>query len=523
MSKKPKFSRNKFLKMTPITLVVVLSAVIFMYPKYAPKHHVDNNSATAQERGMTSGLPFRDPIDLNTQTPAHLKISLTAQRSNFSISGKSVLGTGYNGQFTGPTIRLVPGEDVDLEFTNKSPSLSNLHFHGLHIATTGAADNPAISVPSSTSFTYHLNIPKDHPVGTSWYHDHDMCADMKGMKMHTQDGSNRCTDIESQIFAGLSGTIIVGDIRQLLPAEFHNIQEHTIVLKDIQLNKDNAIIQNSLTEKIDANNPAVRLVNGQLRPTLEMKPGETQLWRLANEGADIFYKLNMQGYSFTVVGEDGFPVSKVTRAKSLVLSPGKRFDVLVTAKTGKASAWLKTQEYRQGEDTYPEVNLMHVQVHNQQLKPALAPKFSIANFAVSPSKENLAQEEIAQYRVVTLSDTPDGTAMYINGNQFNRDKPAFPTPAKLGTVEEWTVLNTTGEIHPFHTHTDYFQVISINGVKQPFTGLQSDIPIPKQVNGVPGKAVIRIDFSDFTGPMMFHCHIAAHEHAGMMSFINVVT
>jgi FtsP/CotA-like multicopper oxidase with cupredoxin domain len=195
----------------------------------------------------------------------------------------------------------------------------------------------------------------------------------------------------------------------------------------------------------------------------------------------------------------------------------------VTAKTGKASAWLKTQEYRQGEDTYPEVNLMHVQVQNQQLKPALAPKFSIANLAVSPSKENLAKEEIAQYRVVTLSDTPDGTAMYINGNQFNRDKPAFPTPAKLGTVEEWTVLNTTGEIHPFHTHTDYFQVISINGVKQPFTGLQSDIPIPKQVNGVPGKAVIRIDFSDFTGPMMFHCHIAAHEHAGMMSFINVVT
>jgi suppressor of ftsI len=34
--------------------------------------------------------------------------------------------------------------------------------------------------------------------------------------------------------------------------------------------------------------------------------------------------------------------------------------------------------------------------------------------------------------------------------------------------------------------------------------------------------VLRIDFTDFTGKIMFHRHIAAHEDAGMMSFINVV-
>jgi FtsP/CotA-like multicopper oxidase with cupredoxin domain len=39
---------------------------------------------------------------------------------------------------------------------------------------------------------------------------------------------------------------------------------------------------------------------------------------------------------------------------------------------------------------------------------------------------------------------------------------------------------------------------------------------------VPGKVVIRIPFFDFTGPIMFHCHIAAHEDNGMMSYINVV-
>jgi hypothetical protein len=44
---------------------------------------------------------------------------------------------------------------------------------------------------------------------------------------------------------------------------------------------------------------------------------------------------------------------------------------------------------------------------------------------------------------------------------------------------------------------------------------------PEQ-GGVPGKVVIRIHFTDFTGKIMFHCHIAAHEVAGMTSFINVV-
>ena len=39
----------------------------------------------------------------------------------------------------------------------------------------------------------------------------------------------------------------------------------------------------------------------------------------------------------------------------------------------------------------------------------------------------------------------------------------------------------------------------------------------------PNTVVIRIHFTDFTGKVMFHCHIAAHEDAGMMSFVNVVT
>ena len=46
--------------------------------------------------------------------------------------------------------------------------------------------------------------------------------------------------------------------------------------------------------------------------------------------------------------------------------------------------------------------------------------------------------------------------------------------------------------------------------------------MPHEENGKPGEIVIRVPFRAFPDRYMFHCHIAGHEDAGMMSFINVV-
>jgi FtsP/CotA-like multicopper oxidase with cupredoxin domain len=249
-----------------------------------------------------------------------------------------------------------------------------------------------------------------------------------------------------------------------------------------------------------------------------MTTGETQLWRLVNAGADIFYDLQLDGYKFTVVGEDGHPVANITTANDLVLPPAKRYDVLVTAGPDHGDTWLRTLAYSNGPqgDQYPNVKLMKLEVHG---KGTAAP---MPTGAMPTAAPNLAGAAIAQHRTLTLSEDDSGTSFYIDGKQFSMDESVFSTPAKLGTVEEWTIYNTAGEIHPFHVHTDAFQVMSVNGVAKPFTGRQDIIPIPNEVNGVPGKVVIRIPFDDFTGQVMFHCHIAAHEDNGMMSYIDVV-
>jgi FtsP/CotA-like multicopper oxidase with cupredoxin domain len=279
-------------------------------------------------------------------------------------------------------------------------------------------------------------------------------------------------------------------------------------------------VQNTATTSIDSNNPTVRLVNGQLRPVLTMRAGETQLWRFVNAGADIFYRLRLAGYQFTVIGEDGRPVAKITTADNLLLPPAKRFDVLVTAGARPGATWLRTLAYSNGPqgDAYPAVNLVGVTIDG----PARTPLPTVSG-AMPTSPPNLAGAKIAQHRTLTLSEDSTGTVFYINGKQFSMGESAFATPAHLGTVEEWTIYNTAGEVHPFHLHTNGFQVMSVKGVPKPFTGRQDIIPVPNEVNGVPGRVVIRIPFAGYAGQWLFHCHIAAHEDNGMMSYINVVS
>ncbi|WP_052440862.1 multicopper oxidase family protein [Streptacidiphilus anmyonensis] len=531
-----------------LTAAAVLAGAVFggqALASSAPKPP----STAQQEKGMVAGRPFQDPADADTSAAQRITITLDAHRTRFDLAGRKVWGQSYNGSFVAPTIRVAPGSAVTIRLVNHLTVATNLHFHGLHVAPTGVSDDPFLCVAPGKSLTYRLAIPKDHPQGTFWYHSHamgttcpkpgQMVADdmdddmsgpmsgMSGMGGTTGTGGTSASpaafmpgDVENQISAGLSGALIVGDDRTLLPQKLRHITAHTLVFKDAQIDAGGSIVQNTGSSSIDSGAPTVRLVNGQLRPVLSMRPNETQLWRLTNAGADIFYRLQLDGYRFTVVGEDGTPVAKVRTASSLLLPPGKRYDVLVTAGPRPGGAWLRTLAYSNGPqgDSYPDTQLLRLDVHG-----ARATRLPGVSGRVPTAAPDLAGAKIAQKRKLVLSESADGDSFYINGKQFMMsDGSAFATPAKLGTVEEWTIYNTSGEIHPFHLHTSDFQVMSVNGVPQPYTNRQDIIPVPYEQNGKPGEVVIRIAFDDFPGRYMFHCHIAAHEDNGMMSFIDVV-
>jgi suppressor of ftsI len=425
---------------------------------------------------------FPEPTELRA-VDGVLRTTLTAEEREVEIAGQRIRGRVFNGSFVGPTLRVRPGDRIELELVNHLMEPTNLHFHGLHVSPGGEADNIFRMVNPGETAQYVLEIPLDHPTGTFWYHPH----------MHQL--------ALEQVFGGMSGVIVIDGLREQLPANLQGIDEHLFALKDYQLDDAGSILLEDVPR-----DPTTRTVNGQINPALTMAPGEIQLWRLANVGAEVFYQLRLTGHAFHVIAEDGNPVWDVRTADALVLPPGKRFDVLVQA--GAVGTYsFETITYNQGNHVYPEVQLATLTVEGDAQPPAALP----ASVAVD---RDLDSADIATNRDIFFNDVDDDPIFEVNGQQFDPNR--IDELVKLGTVEEWTIRNVTAEQHPFHLHVNDFQVVSINGQPYNAASLQDTVILP-----VGGEVVIRIPFMDYPGKFVFHCHILFHEDHGMMAVVDV--
>jgi FtsP/CotA-like multicopper oxidase with cupredoxin domain len=145
-----------------------------------------------------------------------------------------------------------------------------------------------------------------------------------------------------------------------------------------------------------------------------------------------------------------------------------------------------------------------------------------------PVLTDLQTLPIARQRVVTFADGSENLPFHFTIDDKLYDHNRIDTTVTLGDVEEWTVRNTSFELHAFHIHQTYFQVVEVDGVPQPFTGYQDTVtlPIATRRNGqvVPGEVKVIIPFTDpeILGTFVYHCHIAQHSDQGMMANIQVV-
>ena len=289
-------------------------------------------------------LPFHEPPEIVSSNGV-LEGTITSAPTKLMISGAAVNGESYNGAFVGPTLRLEPGDQIRLTLVNQLQQMTNIHFHGFHVSPSGMSDNVLRHVAVGETASYVIDVPATHDQGLFWYHSH----------MHM--------DSESQVFQGLSATIVIGDVRRLLPERFRSVPRRLLALKDLQVENGAIIAAN-----IDSNAPTTRTVNGLVEPVIEVFPGATELWQIANISADIFYDVEIEGLTFLVVGEDGNPVEATFERQHLVMPPGKRFEALVTF-ANEGEVLFKTRAYDQGGDMYPETPLAHVALSGTPLAP----------------------------------------------------------------------------------------------------------------------------------------------------------
>jgi FtsP/CotA-like multicopper oxidase with cupredoxin domain len=110
----------------------------------------------------------------------------------------------------------------------------------------------------------------------------------------------------------------------------------------------------------------------------------------------------------------------------------------------------------------------------------------------------------------------------INGKQF--DPREEPYRVKLGTAEEWTLVNACDSklmdhAHVYHIHVNPFKITAING-RRLSTPLWRDTFVLTKRSG--DSLTFESNFDDFTGKFVEHCHVIAHEDLGMMGAVEVV-
>ncbi len=212
--------------------------------------------------------PFRSPVTLRSANGL-LRTSFTAEPTTFSVAGAKVKRFAYRGQYIGPTLRVRPGDTVRIDLQNKLGQPTNLHGHGMFMSPLGISDNVLRVMKSGTFNHVVFKLPRDIDPGTYWYHSH-----LHGL-------------VEEQVFSGLSGVLIVDGLEDRLPQPLRSVSQQVVALKDLQIKNGTIVASN-----IDSDAPTTRTVNGLVDPILNVRTNQTQMLRLANIGADIWYRLS---------------------------------------------------------------------------------------------------------------------------------------------------------------------------------------------------------------------------------------
>jgi FtsP/CotA-like multicopper oxidase with cupredoxin domain len=426
-----------------------------------------------------------------------LNVSLSAVQSWVTLAGRRAYLYNYNGWVPGPVLVVNPGDTVQLRLNNNLGEDTNLHYHGLHVSPTGTADNIFLDIPAGQFFMYSFGIPGQHAPGLFWYHPH--CHGL----------------VAKQVSMGLAAPIIVRGAIDRIP-EIAAAREEILVLQDWDLDASGYVIQPSPMERMQGREGALITVSGLLQPALSIQQDGLLRLRVLNACASRYFLLSMQSHPMYLIATDGGPLPAPVAYDKILLLPGQRIDVLVKGTQGTGSYALQALPYNRGG--------MMGGMMGAMMGGMMGGSTTTQTLATIKYQGRSAQIRNIPSHVGSVSPLPSPNvrrtftisqgmmmSFLINGRTFDPNR--IDTAVTLGAVEEWEFINQTGMDHPMHLHVNPFQVIGPNG--QPELAWRDVVNVPAR-----GSVRFRIQFADFAGKTVQHCHILDHEDMGMMATVD---
>ncbi len=231
-------------------------------------------------------------------------------------------------------------------------------------------------------------------------------------------------------------------------------------------------------------------VNGRIQPVVDMKPGEVQLWRIANSSgrSGAFFLGPPPGFKWRRIAQDGVQFADAnyqsSENKPFTMAAGNRVDLLVQAPMTPAALFpVVVQHAVDPSDlasAYP-VTLVSVRIKaGQQPVTGNQSQFIPTAPAQPAFLADITDAEVQGRRTIAFASTPPFGAQHtIDGKKF--DGLQNPQKVLLNTVEEWTITNATANpniSHPFHIHINPFQIVELFDPNQ-------TIPNPSTAQGQP--------------------------------------
>src|SRR5262249_4476173 len=247
----------------------------------------------------------------------------------------------------------------------------------------GIADNVMRAMVPGKAYDIEIALPADHTRGTYWYHPH-------------HHGS-----ADVQVASGMTGVIIVeGDFADV--PEIAQARERVMLLAEVVFDAF-GMVEDFFT-LFPEHATRFLAINGQRRPTIDMRPGEVQRWRLVGAQYQDNMLLELDQHRLNVIAYDGIQLGALQEMKQLLMTPGQRADVLVQA-GGAGTYELNAMPFDQGHPS-PTGPLARVVVAGEPLPmklPAALP---------NPPVETIRASEITGRRPgrrSTHGDPPETT------------------------------------------------------------------------------------------------------------------
>ena len=524
----------------------------------------------------------------------------------------------------------------------------NLHTHGLHVSPSGNADNVLVSIPAGMGNTFDYAVPTDMPNGLYWYHPHrhmvsaqQVYAGLAGMlEIGRPDGNLPLVtknnipirDMALQynfVFDRKGGGHELNNpyweqwVSTLKPPEGSQLADGTYSPSVAPVNFSEAtkgaeyftnwyagplspqnhrgqnqfIPQNlqsftspSKTVPADPGLPDNQrdvqfTVNGQFQPELKVKPGQTEIWVLANMSDIAYMPIRLTETAtgnhpkFSIVGQDGNPYTQVQRPVDgdgtyLEIPPGSRYAIAVTMPT--SGDLVVDMPPKDGVKGILESGVLYTNNGTKNSPAVLGtvsidPKYISARdgFFTFPTQvllratpdsgtgqttpfepgQNLgAYTSFVDTSVMTpdIKRTLDISGGFGNKKASTNDPKAFTyqfednifpyiplIQPRLNSVEEWSITNYNNDGHPMHIHVNDFQVMEVvsplagtrTGV-QPWGLDNANVPPPvideNENPLVPASLTLRSKFTEYKGTFVIHCHRLNHEDNGLMAIVNVI-